>query len=53
MQPWRAIARRIAEGLNIRPGELIQVRDHIDRPEVLQEVLLAVEWVGATPLLDL
>ena len=53
MQPWRAIARRIAEGLNIRPGELIQVRDHIDRPEVLQEVLLAVEWMGATPLLDL
>jgi hypothetical protein len=22
MQPWSAIARRIVEGLNIRPGEL-------------------------------
>lgn len=36
----------------MQPGELIQVRDHIDRPNVLYEVLLAVDRAGATPLID-
>lgn len=49
---WRAVAQRIVAGLNVQPGELIQVRDHIDRAEVLLEVLLAVERAGATPLID-
>lgn len=49
---WKAFAQRIVDGLNIQPGELIQVRDHIDRPEILREVLLAVDRTGATPLVD-
>ncbi len=52
MTDWKAFAKRIVDGLNVQPGELIQVRDHIDRPEVLQEVLLAIDLVGATPLVD-
>ncbi len=52
MTEWQTLAQRIVAGLNVQPGELIQVRDHIDRPEVLQEVLLAIDLAGATPLLD-
>lgn len=51
-QTWAAIARRIVAGLNVQPGELVQVRDHVDRPDVLQEVLLAIEMAGATPVID-
>lgn len=51
-QTWATIARRIVAGLNVQPGELVQVRDHVDRPDVLQEVLLAVEMAGATPVID-
>ncbi len=46
------LARRIVAGLNIQPGELIQVRDHVDRPDVLFEVLLAIDLAGATALVD-
>src|SRR5690606_16161166 len=46
------LARRIVAGLNIQPGELIQVRDHVDRPDVIFEVLLAIDLVGATPVVD-
>jgi leucyl aminopeptidase (aminopeptidase T) len=49
---WTPIADRIVAGLNVQPGELIQVRDHADRPEVLREVLLAIDLAGATPLVD-
>ncbi len=49
---WTSIAHRIVTGLGVQPGELIQVRDHIDRPDVLHEVLLAVDCAGATPLID-
>ena len=52
MTEWQILAKRMVEGLNVQPGELIHVRDHIDRPEVLQEVLLAIDLAGATPLLD-
>ena len=52
MAHWKSLAKRIVDGLNVQPGELIQVRDHIDRPEVLHEVLLAVDLAGATPLVD-
>lgn len=52
MSDWKTFAQRIVAGLNVQPGELIQVQDHIDRPEVLHEVLLAVELAGATPLVD-
>ncbi len=50
---WYKIAQRIVEGLGIRPGELIQVRDHAGRWDVLQEILLAIEVAGATPLPEL
>ena len=46
------LARRIVAGLNIQPGELIQVRDHVDQPDVLFEVLLAIDLAGATPIID-
>ena len=46
------LARRIVAGLNVQPGELIQVRDHVDRPDVLFEVLLAIDLAGATPVVD-
>jgi leucyl aminopeptidase (aminopeptidase T) len=49
---WPTIAQRIVAGLNVQLGELIQVRDHVDRPDVLHEVLLAVDLAGATPLVD-
>ncbi len=34
MTNWKPFAQRIVAGLNIQPGELIQARDYIDRPEV-------------------
>ena len=49
---WPSIAQRIVAGLNVQPGELIQLRDHVDRPDVLREVLLAVDLAGATPVID-
>ena len=52
MNHWPTIACRIVAGLNIQPGELIQVRDHCDRPDVLSEVLLAIDMVSATPLVE-
>jgi leucyl aminopeptidase (aminopeptidase T) len=50
---WTTIARRIVEGVGVQPGELVQVRDHAGRFEVLEEVLLAIERVGATPFPEL
>ena len=52
MQHLTTIARRIVAGLNVQPGELVQVREHVDRPALLHEVLLAVDLAGATPLVD-
>ena len=49
---WQKNARRIVEGLAVQPGELIEVRDNSGRPDVLLETLLAIERVGATPLLQ-
>lgn len=48
--PWSELAGRIVAGLGVGPSELVQVRDRAGRPEVFQEVLLAVEAAGATPL---
>ena len=47
---WPTIAQRVVEGLGVQPGELIQVRDRAGQADVLQELLLAVEQAGATPL---
>ncbi len=50
---WPAVAQRIAEGLGIEAGELVLVRDRAGRPEVLSEILLAIEQRGSTPLPEL
>jgi aminopeptidase len=50
---WPRIARRAVAGLGVQPGELVQVRDQAGRPEVLVEMLLAVERAGATPWLEI
>ena len=47
---WQSIARRIVQGLDVQPGELIQMRDSAGRLDVLLEILLAIELAGATPL---
>jgi leucyl aminopeptidase (aminopeptidase T) len=47
---WPGIAQRVAQGLGVQAGELVLVRDHAGRIEVLQETLLAIEGMGATPL---
>ena len=47
---WQPLARRIVQGLDVQPGELIQVRDSAGRLDVLLEILLAIELAGATPL---
>jgi leucyl aminopeptidase (aminopeptidase T) len=53
MTTWIAVAQRIVQGLDVQPSELIQVRDYAGRLEALQEVLLAIEVAGATPLVQL
>jgi leucyl aminopeptidase (aminopeptidase T) len=40
----------MVEGLGVQPGELIQVRDDAGRPDLLLELLLSIELLGATPL---
>jgi leucyl aminopeptidase (aminopeptidase T) len=51
--PWAELGRRIVSGLDVRPGELVLVRDHAGNAELLHETLLAIELAGATPLPDL
>jgi len=50
---WQKIAHRIIQGLGVQPGELIDVRDSSGCLDVLLETSLAIEEVGATPLLQL
>jgi leucyl aminopeptidase (aminopeptidase T) len=50
---WRRVAARAVAGLDVQPGEFVQVRDQAGRPEVLVEMLLAVERAGATPWLEI
>jgi leucyl aminopeptidase (aminopeptidase T) len=47
---WPAVAQRTVQGLGVEEGEVIIVRDHTGRWDVLQEMLLAIEQRGATPL---
>jgi hypothetical protein len=44
------LAQRIVHGLDVQPGELIQVRGDPGSYDFLLEILLAVESAGATPL---
>src|SRR4051794_10070560 len=53
MLAWSKIADRAIKGLGVQPDELIQIREHSGRPDVLVEMALAVERAGATPLLEL
>jgi leucyl aminopeptidase (aminopeptidase T) len=50
---WPQLAARIVEAINVRPGELIQIRAGTDRFDVVQEIALAVELLGATPAFEL
>ncbi len=50
---WPAIARRIAQGLGVQPGDLIQVRGDAGELARLQEIVLAIEVLGATPLIEI
>jgi hypothetical protein len=47
---WSLIATRIAAGLGVQTGELIQIRDHSGRFKVVEAIYLAVELAGGTPL---
>ncbi len=47
---WTDFARRVVQGVDARVGELIQVRDLAGRYDILTEVMLAVEEVGAVPM---
>lgn len=50
---WESLARRLVVGLEVHPGELIQVRGDPGSYAFLLEVLLAIELAGATPLPEL
>ena len=50
---WRTVADRAVECLGVQPGELIQVREHSGRMDVLIEMALAIERASATPLPEL
>jgi leucyl aminopeptidase (aminopeptidase T) len=53
MKQWINLAQRIVQGLDVQPGEIIQVRGDPGPREFLLEMLLAVEIAGATPLPEL
>jgi leucyl aminopeptidase (aminopeptidase T) len=50
---WVAVANRVVNALDARAGELVQVRDRTGRYDVIQEITLALERLGATPVLEL
>lgn len=52
-QLWSQLAQRIVQAINIQPGELIQIREGTGRFDVVQEIALAVELLGATPAVEL
>jgi leucyl aminopeptidase (aminopeptidase T) len=44
------VARRVVEDVGVRPGDLVLIRDRVGNRAVLDELLLAVEESGGTPL---
>ena len=50
---WSTVARRMVEALGVQPGNLVQVKDHAGRLDVLQEALLGIELAGGTPLVEI
>ncbi len=49
---WPVVAQRIVDALSLEPGMLVQLGERSGRPEVLAEILLALERRGATPLIE-
>lgn len=49
-EPWLPVARRIVEDVGVCPGDLVIIRDRVGNRAVLDEILLAVEASGGTPL---
>lgn len=49
---WSTVAQRIADALALQPGMLVQVSDRCGRPEVVAEVLLALEARGVTSIVE-
>lgn len=47
------MAQRIVAGIQAQPGEVIQIADRTGRADWLYELFLALERVGATPILDI
>jgi hypothetical protein len=50
---WHEIAERAVESLGVRKSELVEVRDHAGRYDVLIEFILAIERRGAIPRVEL
>jgi leucyl aminopeptidase (aminopeptidase T) len=50
---WDQLAQRIVAGLDLQAGELIELRDHAGNQKLVNALLLAIESVGATPLLQI
>jgi len=53
VQRTEAVAARILLGLNVRPGELVQVVDRSAVPGLLERICAGIEVAGATPLVQL
>ena len=49
---WDQLARRLIDALGAQRGELIEVRDEAGNQRLLHAVLLALESVGAEPLVS-
>ena len=47
------MAQRIVAGIQAQPGEVIQIADRTGRADWLYDLFLALERVGATPILDI
>jgi leucyl aminopeptidase (aminopeptidase T) len=47
---WDQLAQRIVSGLDLQPGELIELRDRAGNQRLLHALALAVDAAGATPL---
>jgi leucyl aminopeptidase (aminopeptidase T) len=53
MNTSQQIAHRIIQGIQVQPGELLQIRDRTGRADWLYDLCLAVEVAGATPIFDI
>lgn len=50
---WDMLAARIVEGINAQAGELVRIQDNSGRFEIAAATSLALELVGATPILQI